>query len=156
MIAIEALTAALSYVALALLLGQLVVAGFVLPKGEPHELRRSSLTFARSSLVIFLCSSTLALLIQGAKLQRGFPSAELLWRYVAMTQSGKVWLARELYAIPEGSEAWTGLAIGYRGEPSALLEALRPRDLAERQRRPLADFVFGGRWGVAAGLVLGR
>ncbi len=99
MIAIEALTSALSYVALALLLGQLVVAGFVLPKGEPHELRRSSLTFARSSLVIFLCSSTLALLIQGAKLQRGFPSAELLWRYVTAAQSGKVWLARELYAV---------------------------------------------------------
>jgi putative copper export protein len=62
-------------------------------------LRRCALIFARSSLCIFLCSSTLALLIQGAKLQRGFPSAELLWRYVTAAQSGKVWLARELYAI---------------------------------------------------------
>jgi putative copper export protein len=99
MIAIEAITAALSYVALALVLGQLVLAGFLLPNGEPKELRRSSLIFARSSLFIFLCSSTLALLIQGAKLQRGFPSTELLWRYVTTAQSGKVWLARELYAI---------------------------------------------------------
>jgi putative copper export protein len=99
MIAIEAITSALSYVALALVLGQLVVAGFLLPNGEPKELRRCSLIFARSSLCIFLCSSTLALLIQGAKLQRGFPSTELLWRYVTAAQSGKVWLARELYAI---------------------------------------------------------
>ncbi len=99
MITIEAITSALSYLALALVLGQLVVAGFLLPNGEPKELRRRSLIFARSSLCIFLCASTLALLIQGAKLQRGFPTAELLWRYVTAAQSGNIWLARVLYAI---------------------------------------------------------
>jgi putative copper export protein len=106
MIAIEAITSALSYLALALVLGQLVVAGFLLPNGEPKELRRCALIFARSSLCIFLCSSTLALLIQGAKLQRGFPSAELLWRYVTAAQSGKVWLARELYAVALTMGMW--------------------------------------------------
>jgi nitroreductase len=55
--------------------------------------------------------------------------------------------ARAIYAIPEHSEAWTGLAIGYAGDPGHLPEALKARDLAPRQRRPLAQFVFGGRFG---------
>ena len=39
MVGLEALAAALSYLALALLLGQLVAAGFLLPDGEPKEIR---------------------------------------------------------------------------------------------------------------------
>jgi nitroreductase len=58
--------------------------------------------------------------------------------------------ARELYAIPAGFEALTGLAIGYEAPPDALPERLRARDLAARERRPLAEFVFEGSWGVAA------
>jgi nitroreductase len=54
--------------------------------------------------------------------------------------------ARELYAIPEGSEALTGLAIGYRGDPAGLPERLRQRDEAPRTRRPLEAFVFADRW----------
>ena len=39
-----------------------------------------------------------SLLIQGAKLQQGtLPSLDLLIRYLAMTQSGKIWLLREAY-----------------------------------------------------------
>lgn len=55
--------------------------------------------------------------------------------------------ARELYAIPEHSHALTGLAIGYAGDPAALPDALRARDLAPRARKPLAEFVFSGRFG---------
>ena len=55
--------------------------------------------------------------------------------------------ARAVYAIPEGCEAWTGLAIGYRGEPARLPEPLRQRDLALRQRKPLREFVFSEKWG---------
>lgn len=62
--------------------------------------------------------------------------------------------AREIYGIPEGFEAWTGLAIGYRGEPTALPDRLRERDLAPRQRRPLREFVFSGSWGNPTPLVL--
>jgi nitroreductase len=58
--------------------------------------------------------------------------------------------ARELYQIPEGSEAWTSLAIGYLGDSSKLPDALRPRDLSPRQRKPLHEFVFTGKWGSAA------
>jgi nitroreductase len=61
--------------------------------------------------------------------------------------------ARELYRIPEGFEAKTGLAIGYAADPEALPEKYRERDLAPRARRPLAEFVFAGEWGSASGLV---
>lgn len=55
--------------------------------------------------------------------------------------------AREIYGIPEGCEAWTGMAIGYRGDPGSLPDRLRERDLAPRQRKPLSEFVFSGKWG---------
>lgn len=58
--------------------------------------------------------------------------------------------ARELYHIPDGVRPLTGLAIGYAGEANALPEKLRERDLAQRPRKPLAQFVFGGAWGTAA------
>ena len=64
--------------------------------------------------------------------------------------------AREMYAIPEGHEAWTAIAIGYAADPSGLPEALKQRDLAPRPRRPLREFVFGGKWGEAAPLVAKR
>jgi copper transport protein len=99
MIASEATASAINYIALALLFGQLVTAGFILPLSEAAPLRRSLLNGAQASLLVFLCVSLLALLLQGVKLQRGFPSGALLWRYLNMTQSGRVWLAREVYAV---------------------------------------------------------
>ena len=62
--------------------------------------------------------------------------------------------ARETYEIPEGSEAWTGIAIGYRGDPTSLPESLRQRELTPRQRKPLNQFVFSGKWGNPSPLVL--
>ncbi len=59
--------------------------------------------------------------------------------------------ARELYAIPEDAEAVTGIAIGYVGDPEALPENLKGRDLATRERKPLREFVFSGSWGRARG-----
>jgi nitroreductase len=61
--------------------------------------------------------------------------------------------AREVYEIPEGSEAWTALAIGYPGDPNRLPEPLKERHLAPRQRKPLREFVFGGKWGKASPIV---
>jgi nitroreductase len=60
--------------------------------------------------------------------------------------------ARELYRIPYGFRPLTGLAIGYAADPDTLPEKLRGRDLEQRTRRPLAEFVFGGRWGAASDL----
>ncbi|MGH7856364.1 MAG: nitroreductase family protein [Candidatus Binatia bacterium] len=61
--------------------------------------------------------------------------------------------AREIYDIPDGSEAWTGIAIGYEGDPTNLPDALRERDLAPRPRKPLSQFVFSGKWGRPSPLV---
>lgn len=60
--------------------------------------------------------------------------------------------AREVYRIPENVEAWTGLAIGYRGDPAALPANLRERDEAQRKRKTLKEFVFTGKWGSPAPL----
>lgn len=61
--------------------------------------------------------------------------------------------AREIYGIPEGCEAWTGIAIGHRGDATSLPDRLRERDLAPRQRKPLNEFVFTGQWGNPSPLV---
>ncbi len=64
--------------------------------------------------------------------------------------------AREVYQIPEHSEAWTAMAIGYKGDPAKLPDVLKERDLAPRQRKPLSQFVFTGKWGHPSPLVLKR
>ncbi|MEH1917711.1 nitroreductase family protein [Nostoc sp.] len=62
--------------------------------------------------------------------------------------------ARDLFDIPEGFEAWTAMAIGYQGNPITLPDALKERDLSPRQRKPLDQFVFSGKWGNPSSLVL--
>src|SRR4051812_43480428 len=41
--------------------------------------------------------------------------------------------ARELYHIPPHSKAWTGIAIGYKGDSSKLPDGLKERDTSPRQ-----------------------
>jgi nitroreductase len=60
--------------------------------------------------------------------------------------------ARELYRIPEGVQAVTGLAIGYAADPSTSPEKYRERDLAPRERKHLSEFVFSGEWGAASSI----
>jgi nitroreductase len=64
--------------------------------------------------------------------------------------------AREVYRIPEHFEAWTAMAIGYNADPTRMPAALKERDMAPRQRRPLRDFVYSGQWKMAAPLVIKR
>ena len=61
--------------------------------------------------------------------------------------------ARQVYQIPEHFEAWTGMAIGYNADPAAMPDALKERDLAPRQRKPLNEFVFTGHWGKSSPFV---
>ena len=54
---------------------------------------------------------------------------------------------REVYGLPEDCHAVAGWALGYAGEPDMLEGALKERELAPRERKPLAQFVFKGKWG---------
>jgi nitroreductase len=63
---------------------------------------------------------------------------------------------REVYAVPESVRPLTGLAIGYAADPSSAPEKLRERDLTPRARKPLAAFVFAGKWGAAASVGSGH
>lgn len=58
--------------------------------------------------------------------------------------------ARELYRIPEGSEALTGIAIGYPGPNPDLPAQVADRDKGPGQRKGLGDFVFTGAFGTSA------
>jgi nitroreductase len=65
-------------------------------------------------------------------------------------------LVRQEYGIPEGHEPQTGIAIGYpdRADPADdLARELHQRESAARQRKPLAEQVFGDKWGTPADFV---
>ena len=99
MITLEAVVSGLGYGVLALLLGALMTGSFVLPHGEPAELRRRILLISSLLLLAFLVVAVLSLVVQGAKLNGGsIPSVDILSRYLLRTQSGNIWLAREAYA----------------------------------------------------------
>lgn len=55
--------------------------------------------------------------------------------------------AREACSIPEDFDPVAMVAVGYRGEPDALPDPLKERELTARVRRPQSEFVFSGRWG---------
>lgn len=60
--------------------------------------------------------------------------------------------AREVFSLPDETEAWTGLALGYVGDPGNLPDTLRERDRTPRHRKPIHEFVFTGSWGNPAPL----
>jgi putative copper export protein len=98
MVALEAIVSGIGYAVLAFLIGVLVSAGFLLPGGEPKELSQTHMLAALYLVVAFLTIAMGSLVIQGAKLQQGaMPSLNVLFRYLTMTQSGKVWVLREFY-----------------------------------------------------------
>ena len=62
-------------------------------------------------------------------------------------------VARETYDIPNDHQAITALAIGYAARLDTLPKTLADRDQAPRERKPLAEFLFTGKWGVTSKLV---
>ncbi len=60
--------------------------------------------------------------------------------------------ARERFAVPQGWEPVSVIALGYPGDPALLTEILRQREIARRERKPLGKFVFEGEWGHPAPL----
>jgi nitroreductase len=55
--------------------------------------------------------------------------------------------ARRTFNVPPDHEVVAGIALGYPGDPASLPDPLRQRELAPRERKPLAAFVFTGQWG---------
>lgn len=62
---------------------------------------------------------------------------------------------RELYGVPKEFEPVAAIALGYPGDPQTLPEKLRQRELALRERKPIAEFVYTGRWGKRSAVVTG-
>jgi len=58
--------------------------------------------------------------------------------------------ARATLDIPAVFDPVAAIALGYPGDPDTLPEPWRERERAVRTRRPLAESVFGGRWGEPA------
>jgi nitroreductase len=55
--------------------------------------------------------------------------------------------AHELYQIPtDRYRVMTAVAVGYYGDPEALVEKDRAKEFAPRTRRPLSEMVFEGAW----------
>ena len=48
----------------------------------------------------------------------------------------------------------TAIAIGYVGARKDLPAELSQRDVVRRPRKPLKEFIFSGKWGNSANLVL--
>ena len=63
---------------------------------------------------------------------------------------------RGAYALPEDVLPVTALAIGYAAAPEAASEEWRARQVRPRERRRLAEQVFGERWGAPAALLAGE
>ena len=61
--------------------------------------------------------------------------------------------AREVFAIPTGFEPVAAIAVGYQGDATTLPEKMRQGEMAPRERKPMADFVFTGRWGKTSPVV---
>ena len=55
--------------------------------------------------------------------------------------------AHQALDIPDDHEPAVVLAIGYLGNVDDLPDELRQRELSARARKPLTEFVYGGRWG---------
>jgi len=61
-------------------------------------------------------------------------------------------MAREVFEIPTGHDPVAMIAMGYPGDPESLPEDLRKKDLSPRQRKPIREFVFSGKFGQPSGL----
>jgi nitroreductase len=57
---------------------------------------------------------------------------------------------REIYAVPQGYEPASAVALGYVGRAADLTEPNRSRETAPRSRRAQTEFVFAGRFGQPA------
>lgn len=62
--------------------------------------------------------------------------------------------ARQTFAIPEGWDPVSAIAIGYPGDPESLPDDIRRKELVPRTRKPIREFVMTGSWGHTAPFAL--
>ena len=55
--------------------------------------------------------------------------------------------AIEVYGVPADYELASAIAIGYVAAAETLPDRLRERELLPRDRKPITEFTFSGRWG---------
>ena len=60
--------------------------------------------------------------------------------------------AREEFGIPKDHQPLAAIALGYLGDAQDLPDDLREREQAQRTRKPLRDFVYGGTWGESSAI----
>jgi nitroreductase len=60
---------------------------------------------------------------------------------------------RTTYAVPEGYDPMTGIALGYAGDLASADDELAKRDQDRRGRKSLSEIVFSGKWGEKSTLV---
>lgn len=63
---------------------------------------------------------------------------------------------RQEYSVPDGHDPVAAIAVGYLGDASSLPEKLQRREAAPRQRKPLDQVAFTGRWGQPASLAVSK
>jgi len=59
---------------------------------------------------------------------------------------------RTTYGVPEEFDIVTGFTLGYQADPDSLPEELPGREKEPRVRKPLAELVFSGKFGMATKL----
>ena len=85
-------------------------------------------------------------------LATGNLTLEATKRGVYIHQLGGIYVnkVKEVFGLPEGFVAVTGIALGYLDESGNAPEEIQKRDAGERKRRPLGKYVFGTAWGSGA------
>ena len=61
--------------------------------------------------------------------------------------------ARKIFEVPPRHDPVAMIAIGYLGDPESLTEDQRLREKAPRQRKPMHQFLFAGKWGRTSPLI---
>ncbi len=138
----------------------------VAPKSSPEEfalllscLTESNQKWAKSAAVLGLACTRIVYSLNGkpnrvALHDLGLATASLIFeamsRGVYVHPMGGILpdRARELYGVPPEFDVITGLALGYQVPGERVPAEWQQKELAGRSRRPQAETVFAGTWGV--------